>query len=672
MAEAKKRRTDYTRNWKSAHRNISKMNASDLQTHDYGSSDDEVNIIPGNISMIQGEQSAHSSTSRANSCDVNMPMVRDHVTDDDASNYSDNDSDHDADIWDPIDRQINLILQSSESENESDDGVPLRLREGLATWSNLFQIKHNAIDALLKLLRQYGHNYLPRTARTLLKTTREVQTETKSGMEYVHLGLKNQLDKYLQNYPVGTIENVNTLNLSLNIDGLPLFNSTTKSSWPILCAILVDPVQIFPVTLTCGKQKPTDLEFMQDTIDELRELMQQGIEFKDHLLQVELKSIICDAPAKAMVKRVKQYSGYHGCDKCDQRGTWMKKITYTDIDDLNLRTDATFRGQTNAEHHHGVSPFCDLDIDMVTVFPIDYMHQSCLGVMKRLLLMWMRGKREQRLSANQIAEISNKLLSLKQFIPSSFARKPRNLEEVDRWKATELRQFLLYTGKIVLADILQPELFNHFMTLNVAMCILICPRLASQYRDYAQELLVYFVKTGHLLYGQGFLVYNVHCLLHIAKEAEEYGSLDQCSAFPFENYLHKLKRLVRSGKHPIVQIVKRLEESEPFGTLQKTVRQYNSVQSPNNAYICDNGKCCEVVAITNEDDENGVKKLLCRIYERTESLFMEPCNSTLVGTYAAHPRHTRMQVMRQEQVHRNALMVRQAGKLIFMAILHEF
>ena len=101
---------------------------------------------------------------------------------------------------------------------------------------------------------------------------------------------------------------------------------------------------------------------------------------------------------------------------------------------------------------------------MTEAFPVDHMHQTCLGVMKRLLLLWLRGKiRDFKLSAQNKDQISFKLLQLRKAIPRLFARKSRSLDDIDRWKATEYRQFLLYTGKIVLKDILRPELYSHFM-----------------------------------------------------------------------------------------------------------------------------------------------------------------------------------------------------------------
>ena len=218
--------------------------------------------------------------------------------------------------------------------------------------------------------------------------------------------------KHLHKYPAYIKDGVRILDLSINIDGLPLFNSNNKCVWPILCGIQLEPMQVFPVALTFGCAKPVDLEFVKDTVRDLGDVMQNGLEFENRIIQVNLKCIVCDAPARAMVKCVKQYSGYYGCERCAQKGVWQRKIIYTEVDDIELQTDYSFREQSQEEHHRGVSPFCDLPVDMVKIFSVDYMHQSCLGVMKRLLLLWMRGKKEEKMSSNQIAEISRRLHAL--------------------------------------------------------------------------------------------------------------------------------------------------------------------------------------------------------------------------------------------------------------------
>ena len=158
--------------------------------------------------------------------------------------------------------------------------------------------------------------------------------------------------------------------------------------------------------------------------------------------------------------------------------------------------------------------------------------------------------------AQQVGQISRKMIQWRSSIPTAFAHQPRDLESVNRWKATKFWLLLLYTGKIVLKKILRQDLYELFMTFNVALAILVCPNLAKIYKNYAKELLQYFVLQGRKLFGPEFLVYNVHCLLHLTKNLQEFDTLGQCSAFNFENYLHNIKRLVHSGKNPLAQIVK--------------------------------------------------------------------------------------------------------------------
>lgn len=134
-----------------------------------------------------------------------------------------------------------------------------------------------------------------------------------------------------------------------------------------------------------------------------------------------------------------------------------------------LRTDASFLNMDDEEHHKGKSPLTNVSIGMVSQIPIDYMHLVvCLGVMKRLLLLWIKGPLHCRLSARSVQQISGKLLSLKNCVPSDFARQPRSLSEIDRWKAIEIRQFLFYTGPLVLIGVVHPNVYENFLLQSVA------------------------------------------------------------------------------------------------------------------------------------------------------------------------------------------------------------
>jgi len=165
----------------------------------------------------------------------------------------------------------------------------------------------------------------------------------------------------------------------------------------------------------------------------------------------------------------------------------------------------------------------------------------------------------------------------------------------------EFRLFMLYVGKIVLKGILQTEVYNHFLAFSIALCILVSPTLSASHAMYAEQLLGWFVETCKQLYGDEFLVYNVHSLTHLAAEAVTFGSLDSCSGFPFENYLQQMKRLVRSGRNPPVQIAKRLGEMKPPKAVNLRNTVSVSTNPNNNVYIIDNAIGCQIVSESEQE-----------------------------------------------------------------------
>lgn len=123
---------------------------------------------------------------------------------------------------------------------------------------------------------------------------------------------------------------------------------------------------------------------------------------------------------------------------------------------------------------------------MVTNFPLEYMHLICLGVVKKLLLnIWLHGKPSHKLSNQCKKKISDLLLSMKSYVPIEFVKKIRSLDEVKRWKATELRFFLLYSGPLVLHNLISYDKYQHFLTLHIAIRILCCEDLCKVYIEFA-------------------------------------------------------------------------------------------------------------------------------------------------------------------------------------------
>jgi hypothetical protein len=531
-----------------------------------------------------------SSSSFLQSCSAQTAQV-DHVSDemeesdvdliyDDAvSEIGVDEADGENDVLSEDDGE-NDVLSEDDGENDvlSEEEKASNLAIDIALWVSTFNISHAALSALLLLLRFY-FPYLPKDARTVMKTPRSCAVRTVGSGTYFHFAiwptlsrLKPLLNFFTSNFNACSRKVTNIL-LQINIDGLPIFKSSSVQFWPILGKVS-QPINSEPflIGIFHGNQKPSNLdEYLHDFVEDVSSLRERPFQFPvddRHVdVQVDLSCFICDAPARSFLKKTKGHTGYYGCEKCKQRGTWQGKITFPDVGVAALRTDEGFKhGVDNDDPHHSdniPSPLLrHLDIKMVTQFPLDCMHLVYLGVMRRLLVLWLRGPVDLhiRLSQGVVRQISECLSEFRSYIPREFARKCRDLSEVDRWKATEFRQFLLVSGIVALKDKLKIEYYRHFLLLFVGIYCLANPILVVTHIDYAHECLCQFVRQAAALYGDGFIVYNVHGLTHLANDVRQFGPLDAYSAFPFENFLRQLKPLVRKPQLPLQQVVRRIKE----------------------------------------------------------------------------------------------------------------
>jgi len=68
------------------------------------------------------------------------------------------------------------------------------------------------------------------------------------------------------------------------------------------------------------------------------------------------------------------------------------------------------------------------------------MHLVCLGVMKLLINTWLqKGPLHVHLSNLKSKQITISLLKIKNCITNDFSRKPRGIDGLNRFKATEFR-----------------------------------------------------------------------------------------------------------------------------------------------------------------------------------------------------------------------------------------
>lgn len=209
---------------------------------------------------------------------------------------------------------------SADDEDDSDDGENdgendvggciftkesakrVELRANVVKWALENNITHNALKGIISIINDYCEKpVLTREARTLLRTPRDIQDirEIGENQYYWHNGLQYCLENLLCN-----VSKPLTISLNINMDGLPIYKSARDELWPILFNIFEFPeVKPMVIGVYHGVSKASNLEsYLLPMVEELKSLMDQGVEINGHKITVNLRCFICDSPARAFVK----------------------------------------------------------------------------------------------------------------------------------------------------------------------------------------------------------------------------------------------------------------------------------------------------------------------------------------------------------------------------------
>lgn len=452
----------------------------------------------------------------------------------------------------------------------------------IASWAITFNICHVALAALLGILKKYTQYLFPTDPRTLLKTPRRTAITGMGSGQYWHFGFQNALKNMLNEYNTFSDKMITNLDIFIHIDGLPISKSSNSVLWPILCSDTVLK-SVFIIGVYYGQTKPQcNNDFLQKFVDEAIVLINNGLVYNGITVKINLHGLICDAPAKAFILSVKNHTGYNSCTRCTVTGKYLEGrlcFPVTKVVD-SLRVDEDFANNKYDNFQTGETILKQIpNFGLISSVVLDYMHVICLGVVKKLILLWVKGPRNVQLSQQILNQISGALLNLQESVPNDFVRRPRSLKDVKLWKATEFRQFILYTGPVVLKGILRKDMYINFITLHIAVTILTSSVLSKDDNNirWAQMLMEYFLKCFKQIYGAKFMSHNLHTLLHISSDVRKYGPLDEFSAFRFESYMSNIKKMIRKNEKPLQQLANRYFELNNFNMPIKKQKSCNEI-----------------------------------------------------------------------------------------------
>lgn len=202
------------------------------------------------------------------------------------------------------------------------------------------------------------------------------------------------------------------------------------------------------------------------------------------------------------------------------------------------------------------------------------------------------------------------------------------------------------------------EVYENFLLFACAVRILVDPALVKDFAADADKLLRLFVEHSSKIYGQTFVVYNVHHLIHIVTECLLHGHLEAFSAFKFESFLGHMKNYLHAPGKTLPQIVCRVIEraailrlpnspkNELFErrhntgpTLNCQGEQYKKVRTPDKKFIIRSAdaycltKANEVIKIENIIKCTDGNYFIGRKFKDKSDLFSYPFSSSCINIY---------------------------------------
>lgn len=397
--------------------------------------------------------------------------------------------------------------------------------------------------------------------------------------------------------------NENIYSLTVNTDGVAIINSNTYSLWPVLVTCNFLPPQIrfkdkniFVAAIYFGPKKPNMHELLRPLAEEIN-VLSEGIFVRERFFNLFVTIASLDLPAKSDVSKLVPFNSKYACNFCLQQGeSTPKGIRYLyksqhpvmrthesmiqDIVKVNSKSNTIIHGVK------GVSPMIVFKhFDLANSFCIDYMHAVLIGVTKKIIGFWTLSEHHKKpfyMNKKRQVILNQRLLKIKN--PSYISRRPRSLQNLKQFKASELRSLLIYYMPIITDKLLPKKYIDHFKLLSTSIYTLLQPSISNDELNITEEKLKRFVREFEEYYGIIHMTMNVHSLLHLVNCVRNYGPLWAFSMFPFESFNGTLKSFVLATTDVLHQITTRY-------LCYKTIKTEDKTVSAENIALKDEKKC---------------------------------------------------------------------------------
>ncbi|CAF3413761.1 unnamed protein product [Rotaria socialis] len=305
--------------------------------------------------------------------------------------------------------------------------------------------------------------------------------------------------EYYRTQSSGTI---NRVTLIVHTDGAPLVKLSKQSIWPCFASLveLTPPAReyqknIVLLSLWTSKMKPDPNIFLQETIEELKSLINAGtsifINGQEYEITLRTQYFVSDLPAKALFCKTINFNGYSACSECCSTGEW------------------------STENNVVVYPFTRNNLTPRT-------HSTYLNAAKEAQTKSIRGK---AVSIGGIKGLSTLLQVSK--IQIHFVDCSTYTQFVNRNLLTSCSYSSRATSKAA------------WWTEEI---------------NLAEQVMNYYCKTAPLIHNSSIEIFSLRAHIHLAQQVRRHGGLAHTSAFAFESCIRFIQKKAHGSKHLGAQI----------------------------------------------------------------------------------------------------------------------
>ena len=271
------------------------------------------------------------------------------------------------------------------------------------------------------------------------------------------------------------------------------------------------------------------------------------------------------APARAKACNVMSFNRKFGCLSCLHPTSYSGKNLFIQIKQiLNFEQDyinqVRLAESTRKHVYKGIKGFSYLSLWLIIPYNIiiDYLHLCLQGSFKSILMCFFDSKNNAEIYylAKYIYLLDKRLLNVR--LPIEIERSTRSINERSYYKANEWRTILFYLSIPLFKNILNQKAFYNLIKYVVFIRILCQDSVNKEEINDAQMIIVDFIKEFEEIYGTDSMRYNIHAHLHLPLQVWNYGPLNKCSCFQFENLFRISKDMFHGTRNFASQIAKNL------------------------------------------------------------------------------------------------------------------